>query len=143
MVSEKNIFHVFPIIRLWQIMTPPGVACMDPWGTVGKIYKEDHYALIHTQNMTALGFVVLEKNIFCLPIVSLCEPSVAMETTIFTHSATKRYTINPPTQGWLIKIGQLVSEIFIFEIVDDGRRRRTTDACLSYTLTCELSAQVD
>ena len=38
-VSEKKIFYVFP-------MTPPG---RDPRGTVGRIYKEDHYTLLHTK----------------------------------------------------------------------------------------------
>ena len=47
MVSEKKIFfYVFP-------MTPPGGACMDPRGTVGRIcsriYKEDHFTLLHTK----------------------------------------------------------------------------------------------
>ena len=30
-------------------MTPPGRARMDPRGKVGKIYKEDHYTLLHTK----------------------------------------------------------------------------------------------
>ena len=39
---------------------------MDPRGTVGRMYKEDHYTLLHTksQNMKALGLVVSEKKIF-------------------------------------------------------------------------------
>ena len=42
-VSKKKIyFYVFP-------MTPPGRAHMDPRGTVGRIYKEDHYTLLHTK----------------------------------------------------------------------------------------------
>ena len=56
---EEDFFHVFPIISLWQIMTPLGQACMDPRGTVGRIYKEDHYTLLK-----ALGLVVLEKKVF-------------------------------------------------------------------------------
>ena len=39
-VSERKIFYVFP-------MTPPGWARMDPRGTVGRIYKEDHFTLLH------------------------------------------------------------------------------------------------
>ena len=35
---------------------------MDPRGTVGRIYKEEHYTLL--QNMKALGLVVSEKKIF-------------------------------------------------------------------------------
>ena len=97
-----------------------------------------------------MGLVVSEKKIFLVfPIVSLWDLSVAMETTILIQSAPKPNAINPPTQLWftlnLIKIGLLASEIFFFEIVDGRRtdgRRRTTDACLSYKLTCEPSAQV-
>ena len=36
---------------------------MDPRGTAGRIYKADHYTLLHT-NMNALGLVVSEKKIF-------------------------------------------------------------------------------
>ena len=36
---------------------------MDPRGTVGRIYKEDHYTLLNT-NMKALGLVASEKKIF-------------------------------------------------------------------------------
>ena len=36
---------------------------MDPRGTVGRIYKEEHYTF-HKQNMKALGLVVSEKKIF-------------------------------------------------------------------------------
>ena len=92
-----------------------------------------------------MGLVVSEKKIFLVfPIVSLWDLSVAMETTILIQSAPKPNAINPPSQLWftlnLIKIGLLASEIFFFEIVDG---RRTTDACLSYKLTCEPSAQAE
>ena len=30
-------------------MTPPGRARMDPRGTVGRIYKKDHYTLLLTK----------------------------------------------------------------------------------------------
>ena len=48
---------------------------MNPRGTVGRIYKEDHYTLLLTKNMKALGLVVSEKKIFfyVFPIVSLWE----------------------------------------------------------------------
>ena len=46
MVLEKKIFYVFP-------MTPPGWGPMDPRGKVGRIYsriyKEDHYNMLHTK----------------------------------------------------------------------------------------------
>ena len=43
----REDFYLFPIISLWKIMTPRGVAYMDPRGTVGSIYKEDHYIVTH------------------------------------------------------------------------------------------------
>ena len=44
---------------------------MDPRGTVGRIYKEDHYTLLHKKYES---LVVLEKKIFYVfPIVSLWE----------------------------------------------------------------------
>ena len=41
-VSEKKIFLCFS-------HDPPGRARMDPRGTVGRIYKEDHYTLLLTK----------------------------------------------------------------------------------------------
>ena len=37
---------------------------MDPRGTVGRIYKEDHYTLLLTKYESSGPFVVLEKKIF-------------------------------------------------------------------------------
>ena len=34
---REDIFHVFPIVSLWQVMTLWGEGCMDPRGTVGRI----------------------------------------------------------------------------------------------------------
>ena len=42
-VSEKKIFLCFAPSR------PQGGACIDPSGTVGRIYKEVHYTLLHTK----------------------------------------------------------------------------------------------
>ena len=128
-----------------ETIDPRGVAKFDPRGMNGTIYVEDH-CHCYIPNIKAVGLVVSEKKIFLVfPIVSLWDLSVAMETTILIQSAPKPNAINPPTQLWftlnLIKIGLLASEIFFFEI-GDGRRRTTTDACLSYKLTCEPSAQV-
>ena len=54
---------------------------MDPRGTVGRIYIEDHYNS-YIQNMKALGLVVSEKIFYVFPIVSLWEISFAMETRV-------------------------------------------------------------
>ena len=42
---------------------PWGGAIFDPRGMVCRIYKEDHYTLLHTK-MRALGIVVSEKKTF-------------------------------------------------------------------------------
>ena len=46
---QRTFFHVFPIVSLWQAMTPWGGAFMDPRGTVDMIYIEGYYALLHTK----------------------------------------------------------------------------------------------
>ena len=43
-VSEKKIFFCFT-----HDPSPQGGACMNPRGTVGRIYKEDHYTLLLTK----------------------------------------------------------------------------------------------
>ena len=37
---DKDFLNVFPIISLWHIMTPRGVANLDPRVTIGRNYKE-------------------------------------------------------------------------------------------------------
>ena len=49
-VLEKKIFYVFPIACLWELMTPGAGSFFDPRGMVGRIYKEDHYTLLHKKN---------------------------------------------------------------------------------------------
>ena len=48
MISEKKIFEVFPIISLWELNEPQGMADLDPRGMVGRIYIGDHLILLHT-----------------------------------------------------------------------------------------------
>ena len=48
-VSEKKIFFYVLSSR------PRGGACMDPKGKVGRIYKEDHYTLLHTKYESSGG----------------------------------------------------------------------------------------
>ena len=38
---REEDFFIFPIISLWQIMTTPGMATLDPRGMVGMIYEGD------------------------------------------------------------------------------------------------------
>ena len=72
-VSEKKIFYVFPIVSLWKIMTPGAWPFLTPGAWLAGFIKRTttHY---YTQNMKALGPLVLEKKIFYVfPIVSLWE----------------------------------------------------------------------
>ena len=57
-VSEKKSLIVFP-------MMPPGGACINPRGTVGRIYKEDHYTLLHTKYESSRPCSFREEVFFC------------------------------------------------------------------------------
>ena len=60
MTPGKKILHVFPILSLWQIMTPPGQGSYESQGHS----KEDHYIHCYTQNMKVLGLLVSQKKNF-------------------------------------------------------------------------------
>ena len=47
--GEEDFFYVFPIVSLWELMTPRGGAILDPRGMIGRIYIEDHHTLLHTK----------------------------------------------------------------------------------------------
>ena len=92
-VSEEKIFLCFAQSR------PRGGACMDPRGTVGRIYKDDHYTLLHTkyERSGTCGFG--EEDFFnVFPIVSLWELSVAMETRVPIRPGPKPKATFPPPQ---------------------------------------------
>ena len=65
-VSEKKIFMFFP----WR---PQGRARMNPRGTVGRIYKEDHYTLLHPKYERSGPCGFREEDFFVFPIVCLWE----------------------------------------------------------------------
>ena len=48
-VSEKKISYVFPIVSLWELMTPGAGAIFDPRGMMYRTYIEDHYTLLYTK----------------------------------------------------------------------------------------------
>ena len=91
-VSEK-IFYVFT-------MTPPGGAHRDPRGTVGRIFKENHYTLLDTKYESSGPCGFGEDDFFYVfPIVSLWELSVAMETRVsLIQPGPKPITNFPPPQ---------------------------------------------
>ena len=95
---REDFFHGFPILSLWQVMTPRGVTCMEPRGTVGRICKEDRYTLLHTKYESSEPCVFGEEVVFS--IVSIWELSVSTGTTSLIQSASKpnAVTVNLPTQ---------------------------------------------
>ena len=73
---------------------------MDPRGTVGRIYKEDHYTLLHTKYESSGPFGLGEEDFFfyVFPIVSIWKLSVAMETRVLIRPGPKPNTTFPPPQ---------------------------------------------
>ena len=70
---------------------------MDPRGTVGRIYKEDHYTLLHTKYESSGPCGFREDFFYVFPIVSLWELSVAMETRVLIRPGPKpNATFAPP-----------------------------------------------
>ena len=104
MVSEKKIFYVSP-------MTPLGRARMDPRGMVGRIYsriyKEDHYTLLHTkyESFGSCGFGedFLKFSHDAPGARPVCTPGVRLAGFI------KRTTIHCYTQN-MKALGLVVSE---------------------------------
>ena len=48
-VSEKKIFLCFSHCKSMGANDPRGAAIFDPRGMIGRIYKKDHYTLLHTK----------------------------------------------------------------------------------------------
>ena len=55
---------------------------MDPMGTVGKIYEDKYYTLLYTKYESPGSCGFGEEEFLVLPIVSLRELSVTMETRV-------------------------------------------------------------
>ena len=47
--GEEEFFLCFPHCMSMGANESPGMAIFDPRGMVGRIYKEDHYTLLHTK----------------------------------------------------------------------------------------------
>ena len=76
-----------------------GGAIFDPRGMIGRIYKEDHYTLLHTKYESSgpCGFGK-EDFFYVFPIVCLWELSVAMETRVLIRPGPKPNTAFLPPQ---------------------------------------------
>ena len=62
-ISEK-IFLCFSHCKSMGANDPRGGAIFDPRGTVGRIYKEDHYTLLHTKYESSGSCGFGEKDFF-------------------------------------------------------------------------------
>ena len=71
---------------------------MDPRDTVGRIYEEDHYTLLHTKYESCGPCGFGEDFFYVFPIVSLWELSVAMETRVLIRPGPTPNTTFPPPQ---------------------------------------------
>ena len=62
-LRRRRFFYVFPIVSLWELMTPGAGSFLTPgpW-LAGFIKRTTKHC--YTQNMKALGLVVSEKNFF-------------------------------------------------------------------------------
>ena len=47
--GEEDFFYVFSHCKSMGANDPRGGAIFDPRGTIGRIYIEDHYTLLHTK----------------------------------------------------------------------------------------------
>ena len=98
-VSEKIFFFMFFHCKFMGANDPSGGAIFDRRGMVGRIYKEDHYKLLHTKYESS-GPYGFEEDFFfyVFPIVSLWALSVAMETKVLIRPGPKPNTTFSPPQ---------------------------------------------
>ena len=66
-VSEKKIFLCFFHCKSMGANDPRGKAIFDPRGRIGRIYKKDHYTLLHTkyEGSGSCGFGEEDFFMFC------------------------------------------------------------------------------
>ena len=58
--GEEYFFYVFPIVCLWELLTPGARPFL-----VGRIYKEDHYTLLHTKYESSVLCGIGVEDFFC------------------------------------------------------------------------------
>ena len=72
-VSEK-IFLCFPHCKSMGANDPRGWTIFDPRGMVGRIYKEDHYTLLHTKYESSGPCGFGEEDFFCFSHDACMDP---------------------------------------------------------------------
>ena len=66
-VSEKKIYLCFSHCKSMRANDPRGRAIFDPRSMIGRIYKKDHYTLLHTkyEGSGPCGFGEEDFYMFC------------------------------------------------------------------------------
>ena len=62
--GEEDFFYVFSHCMSMGANDPRGGAIFNPRGMIGRIYKEDHYALLHTKYESSVPCGFGEEDIF-------------------------------------------------------------------------------
>ena len=79
MISEKEIFLRISHYKSIGANDPQVVASLGPKDLIDRIYVGDHYTLLHTRYISAIGLMIPEKKIFkVFPIISLWELYMGM-----------------------------------------------------------------
>ena len=96
-VSKKKIFLCFAHCKSMGDNYPQGRNIFDPRGMVGRIYKEDHYTLLHTKYGSS-GPCDFEEDFLCF---SMTPPGAGPKLTpgAWLAGFIKRTTVNCYTQN--------------------------------------------
>ena len=74
MVSEKKILLSFSLYKSMGANEPRGMASLDLWGLIGRIYVVDHLTLLPTKYISSGPHGSREEDFFLVfPIISLWE----------------------------------------------------------------------
>ena len=69
---NEEIFEVFFfIISLWELMSPVGMANLDPRGIAGRIYEGDHLMLLNTKYLSSGPNGFREEDFLFFPCKSM------------------------------------------------------------------------
>ena len=70
---RQEDFLCFPIISLWELMTPRVWPVWTPRGLIARIFVVDHYTLLHTKYISSGPHGFRQEDFLSFPIISLWE----------------------------------------------------------------------
>ena len=126
-VSEKKIFfHVFPIVSLWELLTPWGVAIFDHRGMIRSIYVKLLITMLHTKYRSLGSCSFREEDFTCIShYKTMADDDAPRAGPVWIPGAQlagfiKRTTIHCYTQN-MEALGLVISEkifFYVFPIVN-------------------------